>query len=94
MAFVGPDHFIRIRIPDTAQLLIRIRIQGNYTDSTDPDPQHWAFGFFLNKKIAALRSQSFVGQLRILCYLQGTSKKCFHFANRDVLLPVPVPTGT
>ena len=35
---------IRIRIPDPAQLLIRIRFQGNYTDSTDPDPQQCTIG--------------------------------------------------
>ena len=25
----------------SSHFLIRIRIQGNDTDSTDPDPQHW-----------------------------------------------------
>ena len=40
MVFIGSRSvsFDRIRIPDPAQLLVRIRIQGNYTD---PDPQHW-----------------------------------------------------
>ena len=42
-----PDNLIRIRIPDPAQLLIRIRIQGNDTYSTDPDSQPWYSGLYI-----------------------------------------------
>ena len=50
---LDPYHLIRIRIPDPAQPLIRIRIQGNYTDSMDPDPQHWCWAydyFFISRQ--------------------------------------------
>ena len=38
MVFVGSESFDMD--PDSVQFLILIRIQGNETDSTDPDPQH------------------------------------------------------
>ena len=40
MVFVGSESVSFDTDPDPAQLLIRIRIQGNYTDPADPDPQH------------------------------------------------------
>ena len=36
-----PYNLIRICIPDPVQFFIRIRIQGNYTDPADSNPQHW-----------------------------------------------------
>ena len=60
---LDPYHLIRIRIPDPAQPLIRIRIQGNYTDSMDPDPQHWCWAydyFFISRQcvMASLTSDN------------------------------------
>ena len=41
--------------PDSgsSHFLIRIRIQGNYTDSTDldPVPQHWWYRYYMIKKV-------------------------------------------
>ena len=43
MVFVGSGFVSFDTDPDSGsnQILIRIRIQGIYIDSTDPDPQHW-----------------------------------------------------
>ena len=45
MIFLGSGSVSFDTDPDSAQLLIRIRVLGNYTDPADPDPQHWLGGF-------------------------------------------------
>ena len=69
---LDPYHLIRIRIPDPAQPLIRIRIQGNYTDSMDPDPQHWCWAydyFFISRQcvMASLTSDN-ATNFKVCCF--------------------------
>ena len=72
--------WIRIVLFDTdpdsgsSQFLIQIRIQGNDTDSTNPDPPHWLKQLLLN-----LRQ----------CWGAGFFLAAADFPNLDILRPYP-----
>ena len=51
MVLVGSGSVSFDTDPDSGSSHFLIRIQGNDTDSTDPDPQHWLLNIILNRSL-------------------------------------------